>query len=532
MWGRTSAEARAPWQRAAQLFLLALRLRRPRRRHERPTSCRAQAGVKGNTGAPAAGGFGTPALGFGAPPAAGSPFGGTPAATPAFGGFGGGGTPATPAFGSAAFGGASTPAFGAAAPANAFGSLSSTPAFGAPPASAPAFGSFGGASTPAFGAATGSSSFGGVFGAPASTPAFSFASSAPAFGAPVASAPAFGAPASAPSPFGFGGGAGGLGGFGAPASSAAFSFASSSPAFGAASSPSLFGSAQASQPFGASPGGFGSNLFGQAAKPAGGGMFGSTATGLGQSPAPFSFANTGAAFGQAAAPAFGAPFGGGAPAAPGAFSFALPGQQAQAQQQQMQQQHMMVPLQAPGAPPPRARTSTQRAPTLKLGPLGVPLTAAGSACSGLQRAISEQGWPSALLRPHVHPQLWRSNYPTLTWEAAATGVATSPYGVLPAAPQVAGGALPEHRVGITARPPGGGGAYGRPAAVVAPRSITPRAGVRLRSGRARGIARCARAAPCGQCASLSVVALPHGCLGPPWHSLLFTVATAEQLESV
>jgi len=94
----------------------------------------------------------------------------------------------------------------------------------------------------------------------------------------------------------------------------------------------------------------------------------------------------------------------------------------------------------------------------------------------------------------------------VTWTAAAAGVGTSPYGVLPAAPQVAGGALPEHRVGITARPPGGGGGYGRPAAVVAPRSITPRAGVRLRSGRARGIARCARAAPCGRRACLSMVA--------------------------
>lgn len=61
--------------------------------------------------------------------------------------------------------------------------------------------------------------------------------------------------------------------------------------------------------------------------------------------------------------------------------------------------------------------------------------------------------------------------------------------MLPAAPQVAGGALPEHRVGITARPPGSAGGYARPTAMVTPRSITPRVGVRLRSGHARGISR-------------------------------------------
>lgn len=72
-------------------------------------------------------------------------------------------------------------------------------------------------------------------------------------------------------------------------------------------------------------------------------------------------------------------------------------------------------------------------------------------------------------------------------------MATSPYGALPAAPQVAGAPLPEHRVGITARPPSGG--YARPSAMVVPRSITPRAGVRLRAGRARGISRRGRSIP-------------------------------------
>ncbi|KAK9845938.1 hypothetical protein WJX81_006497 [Elliptochloris bilobata] len=369
------------------------------------------AGVKGNTGQPAVGGFGTPGLGgFGQPAASSSPFG-TPASTPAFGSFGSA-TPATPAFGSSTFGAASAPAFGAAASTPAFGSLgASTPAFGAP-ASTPAFGSFGTASAPAF-STPGSSAFGSTFGAPASTPAFSFSSSTPAFGA-AASAPAFGAAATGSSPFGFGGGStGGTLGFGAP-SSAAFSFASSMSAFGAASAPSLFGGSAASPGFGASPGGFGSGLFGQT-KPAGGSMFGSTQSGLGQPAAPaFSFANTGGnMFGQASAPAFGAgAFGAGSAASPGGFSFALGGQQAQ------QAQQLMAPVQAPG-------------------------------------------------------------------------VATSPYGALPAAPQVAGVQLPEHRVGITARPPSSGGGYARPSAMVAPRSITPRSGVRLRSGRSRGVPRVA-----------------------------------------
>lgn len=82
--------------------------------------------MKGNTGqAPAAGGFGTPALGGFGQPQASSPFG-TPAPAPAFGTFGSG-TPATPAFGSGAFGAASTPAFGQAASTPAFGSLGARP---------------------------------------------------------------------------------------------------------------------------------------------------------------------------------------------------------------------------------------------------------------------------------------------------------------------------------------------------------------------------------------------------------------------
>jgi hypothetical protein len=61
----------------------------------------------------------------------------------------------------------------------------------------------------------------------------------------------------------------------------------------------------------------------------------------------------------------------------------------------------------------------------------------------------------------------------------APGVATSPYGALPEPPKVA--PAPEYRVGLTQRPAGllAGGAP-RPAALVTPRSLTPRSGVRMR----------------------------------------------------
>ncbi len=77
--------------------------------------------------------------------------------------------------------------------------------------------------------------------------------------------------------------------------------------------------------------------------------------------------------------------------------------------------------------------------------------------------------------------------------AKTAGVATTPYGTLPAAPQVGGGeAFPEHRVGLTQRPLGPmvGRSVMRPTALLTPRSITPRAGVRLRTPRPRSISRC------------------------------------------
>ena len=142
---------------------------------------------------------------------------------PRYAGFGGGGSfgASTPAFGAAA----SAPAFGAPAAASApafgatsaFGSsfgASAAPASGGFSFSAPAFGATGGS---LFGATTPASPFGGAaltsaFGA-TSTPAFSFAQSTPAFGA--AGSTAFGA-ASTPGAFNaastpaFGGGGGAL----------------------------------------------------------------------------------------------------------------------------------------------------------------------------------------------------------------------------------------------------------------------------------------------------------------------------------
>lgn len=73
-----------------------------------------------------------------------------------------------------------------------------------------------------------------------------------------------------------------------------------------------------------------------------------------------------------------------------------------------------------------------------------------------------------------------------------TGVATSPYGSLPEAPRVAQTAV-EHKVGISQRPQGllSAGAAMRPFALLSPRSIMPRSGVRMRSTRSRSTARCA-----------------------------------------
>ena len=68
------------------------------------------------------------------------------------------------------------------------------------------------------------------------------------------------------------------------------------------------------------------------------------------------------------------------------------------------------------------------------------------------------------------------------------GVAVSPYGVLPQAPNV-GTPIPEYKGGISARPVSALGPP-RPTAVMASRPLTPRSGIRLRPSRARSVSRC------------------------------------------
>ena len=90
----------------------------------------------------------------------------------------------------------------------------------------------------------------------------------------------------------------------------------------------------------------------------------------------------------------------------------------------------------------------------------------------------------------------------------ATGVATSPYGTLPAAPLVAQPQV-EHKVGITQRPKAGVGSALRPVAVVTPRSIAPRSGVRLRNPRLRFASRCA---PSLTCLTMQISTWARACL--------------------
>lgn len=315
-----------------------------------------QAGVKGNTGAPAAGPSGQSPFGA---PSTGSPFG-APAGGTGFGGSGFGG--ASSGFGGASsgFGAQSTPAFGAS-PSPGFGGA--TTAFGATSSAiAGSVGGFG-AAKPAFGAAT-TSGFGASalafgasgqssFGAP-STPGFGGAPSS-GFGA-TSTASGFGA-SSTPS---FGGGTPGFGsttgGLFGQSSSPAFSGASA-PSFGASSGPAFGASggqfgASSAPAFGASTG---AGIFGTGSAPSfgGGGLFGSTpaggggmfgASGASQSSAPSfgaggfgakpaaSFgaasASTGGLFGATSSPSFGLGAfgtGGGSTPAPSQATFGTPG---------------------------------------------------------------------------------------------------------------------------------------------------------------------------------------------------------------
>ena len=400
-----------------------------------------QDGVKGNTGgvsspAGAGGGvFGAPQPGstpFGAAPAAPTPFGAAPAAPTPFG--------ATPAFGAStsSFGApASTPAFGGfgAASAPAFGGFgaASSAAFGASTSSpfgqsAPAFGGgFGATSTPAFGATSTP-----AFGAPSGTPAFGGfgATSAPAFGA--TSAPAFGAASSAPAFGGFG--AASAPAFGA-VSTPAFGAASSAPAFGgfgATSAPAFgavstpaFGAPSAAPAFGA-PGG----LFG--AKPA-------TTSGFGFN------ASSSSLFGAVSTPAFGAP----QPSSAGLFGAAS------------------TPAFGGGgslfgAPPPASTPGFNFAST-----------PAQSTSFALQ-PMGGTGYGAHSAQQLVQPP----------------NVSSNPYGALPEPPRVVAEA---NRVGLTQRPSGAApsSSLGPPRAIalISPRSITPKAGVRMRPRQAMSASR-------------------------------------------
>ena len=81
-----------------------------------------------------------------------------------------------------------------------------------------------------------------------------------------------------------------------------------------------------------------------------------------------------------------------------------------------------------------------------------------------------------------------SSHARAAWPVIA-GVAVSPYGMLPVAPEVGTPPIPENRVGIAARPMSGLGPP-RQAAFVAARSLTPRSGARLRPSLARRVSRC------------------------------------------
>lgn len=345
-----------------------------------------------------------------------------------------------------------------------FGASPSSP-FGGTAAAAPAFGSGGafGAPKPAFGApsspAFGSTTFGSA------TPAFGSTPAAPAFGSSPATGGLFGAANTASSPFGTGSSPA----FGANKSlggTATFGGAANTPAFGGTTSPAFGAGGFGTSTFGATPAtstGFGgvSSTPAFGATPASTPAFGSTPTpslfGGGATSTPGAFGGTTPAFSFATstpAPAFGsatAPFGSAAPAAtPGTGIFSQPtsgnlfGSTAFSTGGGFGAKSTAFPAQTPGA-----------ATTNMFGGLSAP-------------ALSPPpGQTPALVLP---------------------GVATSPYGSLPAAPVVAP-ALPEYKVGISQRPLGPlvGRGVARPTALLTPRSVTPRVGIKLRAPRPRSL---------------------------------------------
>ena len=409
---------------------------------------------------PASSPWGAPAQSqplFGAASSSPSPFGGASASsTPAFGGAFG--APSSPSpfgvsssssfgFGAASSAAPATSLFGASAP-SAFGQQSSSP-FGAPAGSTtPGFGGFKG-SSPAFGM-TASQPFGGstfqpAFGAtPGSQPAFGSTGGGFSFGGASSSTSLFGAsstPASGASLFGAKPSSGGFsfGGaqstpsFGAPAASGGGLFGQSTaaptPSFGGSTGGGFsFGAAQSTPTFGA-PQSTGGGLFGASTPASAPGMGGGF--GFGGAASTPSFGGTtpssGGLFGGVgSAPAFGG-FGATTPSTGGLF----------------------------GAAPqstPSFNFTSQLSPTPGGFAVGQPSTAAPG--------------------------------------AAGPVAGTSPYGSLPAPPQVT--PLPEYRIGLTQRmigPPSGGPP--RPIAFITPRSLTPQGG-KLRPRRGSSTASAAR----------------------------------------
>ncbi|BDA43587.1 Nuclear pore complex protein Nup98-Nup96 [Coccomyxa sp. Obi] len=314
--------------------------------------------------------------------------------------------------------------FGSTSPAP-FGSTTTPSPFGATSSPAP----FSGFGTTSFSGTTSSAPFG--------TPA------ATGFGQPGSSA--FGTFGSAP---GFGQTAGGFG----STTSTLFSGQTSS-VFGvasaAASSPSLFGQQTApafgstAAQFGASPSPFGSSpstfnfatstsAFAPGTAPS---IFGNTSTGgFGQTPASGGFG-----FGQTAAKPFaGTMFGATASQTPG-FGTPMTGS--------------------------------------LFGPTSTPTLGGGSIFGGTMQSPGFFGTP-----PQQQQQPQQQMIP-----AQPLGVAVSPYGVLPQAPNV-GTPIPEYKGGISARPVSALGPP-RPTAVMASRPLTPRSGIRLRPSRARSVSR-------------------------------------------
>jgi len=134
----------------------------------------------------------------------------------------------------------------------------------------------------------------------------------------------------------------------------------------------------------------------------------------------------------------------------------------------------------------------------KAGGLFAPSSTFGSSAPGAFGAPSNTGFGQTSALAFSSSSLFGGSAPQFLPAPTSApapvllpGVATSPYGTLPAAPQLSSADPPEHKVGLTQRPLGPmmGRNVSRPTSVMTPRSITPRAGVRLRAARPRSASR-------------------------------------------